>query len=1259
MNLLKGISFKKISFKKISIAFLLIAILLIGTVVGLLTTQTGIHLIFNSAARWVPGLDIAKVEGGWRDLRLTDVQFVMPGVEVKVGQLSLALDFSCLSASRICVNNLSADQVKVMVDTRQMPPAEPPSNSEPLTDLTTPYPIELRQLLLNNVQVNVDGTAIALNYFSTGANWQQRLITLLPTEINGLNIRLAKTGAVPATPVAEQGVGQSLGEMLEAIFAKPLLESLPDFKLPLDIVIEKISGEDLQLVTERAFIINSLLIQGSLQGSAARLATVKINMPEGMLALSGDAELRENWPVSLTVNATVNMAPYKGEKIKLLLAGDVLGELKLDLNLSGPIGAQLNAETSLASAGLPWSLTLESKKVQWPLTGKSAYLAQDIRLRLTGKATGYNLSMRAGFSGEAIPAAQLTVDGQGNTQQFNLTRMRLSGLEGKAELSGVADWSKAISWQTLLVIDGISTDKQWPEWPAKIGGRVTSSGSLYGGNWQLAVSTIDLSGNVKKNGLKILGSVKGNQAGQWQIPNLFMSLGPNVIEAKGELAKQWNLNVDINAPSLNGMLPGLAGSMVGKLKLSGSASAPQLLADLNATGVKVDDLSIAKVNINGEVTSAAQVSGSLKVLVEQLVQGDSVAIEQISLTASGNEKNHQLDFKASGKPVAGQLYLTGSFDRVSERWRATINQTRFYTPVGEWRLMQDLTIDYHHKEQRATIGSHCWQNPAAELCVAKAIDAGPSGSANLQLKHFDLVILKPLLADTQLQGIFTGDVSASWTADGKLPKAKLVLEGKGVEVKQPIEGTPIPIAFDILKINADLSDQGALLDWRMKIANNGQFNGNVKVSDPQTSRGLSGNITIDKISLDLLKPMLAKSEQAAGAINANLRLGGNAKSPQIYGRFGFDQLSLDGRWIPVTIKDSDIVLNFNGTNSTLLGNIKTEKGELNLGGNADWRDMNAWRAKITAKGQQIRIEMPPMIKIDVSPDLVFAATPTALNLSGSVKVPWARIAVQEIPESAVGVSSDEVMLDNQLKPIAAQSNGIQINSNLEVDIGNDVALDAFGLKAKLKGILKIVQNKHGLGIVGQISLPSGRFHAYGQDLLIRKGQLIFAGQAERPQLNIEAVRNPDATEDGVVAGLRVTGFADRPKLEIFSDPVLAQEEALSYLLRGQGLNTSSEDSDIMTSMLVSLGVAQSSKLVGQIGEKFGVHNLALDTEGVGDNSQVVVSGYVLPGLQVKYGVGIFDSIATLTLRYRLMPRLYLEAVSGLDQALDLLYQFEF
>lgn len=158
--------------------------------------------------------------------------------------------------------------------------------------------------------------------------------------------------------------------------------------------------------------------------------------------------------------------------------------------------------------------------------------------------------------------------------------------------------------------------------------------------------------------------------------------------------------------------------------------------------------------------------------------------------------------------------------------------------------------------------------------------------------------------------------------------------------------------------------------------------------------------------------------------------------------------------------------------------------------------------------------------------------------------------VNEVPESAVGVSSDEVMLDKNLKPIKQQSASIPINSNLTIHVGNNVRLEAFGLKARLTGDLKVAQDKQGLGLNGQINIPDGRFHAYGQDLIVRKGELLFSGPPDQPLLNIEAIRNPDATEDDVIAGVRVTGSADQPKAEIFSDPVMSQQEALSYLLRG-------------------------------------------------------------------------------------------------------------
>ncbi|MFT7914845.1 translocation/assembly module TamB domain-containing protein, partial [Salmonella enterica] len=92
--------------------------------------------------------------------------------------------------------------------------------------------------------------------------------------------------------------------------------------------------------------------------------------------------------------------------------------------------------------------------------------------------------------------------------------------------------------------------------------------------------------------------------------------------------------------------------------------------------------------------------------------------------------------------------------------------------------------------------------------------------------------------------------------------------------------------------------------------------------------------------------------------------------------------------------------------------------------------------------------VPPMVRLAVSPDGVFEATPSLFTLDGRVAVPWARLVVHDLPESAVGVSSDEVMLDNNLQPKEAQSAGIPINSNLIVHVGNNVRLDAFGLKAR-------------------------------------------------------------------------------------------------------------------------------------------------------------------------------------------------------------------
>jgi translocation and assembly module TamB len=1272
-------------FKKICLAFLIILLLLMGAVAFLVGTQTGLHLVLNGAQRFVPGLSIANVDGGWRSLTLKGVEYKMPGVDVKAGEFHLSVDLSCLRHSQLCINAVRAQDVSVVVKTNEMTPSTKtePESSEPLTNLSTPYPIRLRLLTLNNVSVAIDDETVSLAEFRTGIEWKGRALTMLPTQINGLLVALPKTPQHPLPPVVQEATDKAvakvsekvtgkpaeapkpatpeppIGDKLKAIFDKPLLPNLPDFTLPLDLTIQQITGENLRLTGDTDLLVNRLLLKFTTENQRVRLDKLEVRSPQGSIDGIGQAELTDSWPVNMTVNTAVNIDPLKGEKVKLTVEGELRKQLKVGVNLSGPVRAQLALQTELAEVGLPLDLTLQSEALQWPLTGTPQYQIKGFNMKFSGKATDYALSLRSSFTGEQLPPASLTLDGTGNLEQFKLKLMRLAALQGNTDLSGVVDWSKAVSWNTQLTLSNIDTAKQWPEWPARLAGKIAMRGSLYGGTWQLQVPTLELDGNVKKNLVKARGNLRGNSYGQWDIPQLHLELGRNNLDVKGKLADKWALDANIDAPHLDGALPGLGGVVKGLVQVRGDLKAPQLLADLTASNVRWQAMSVNRVSIKGNVTSSDQIQGTLAVKVQQLKQ-DALDISDITLDAKGNEKQHQLNLNITGKPVGGHLAVNGSFDRKTQQWKGNISNTLFNTPVGDWRLTRPIALTYFNTEQRVTVGPHCWQNPNADVCVPTTLDAGTSGQASIVLNRFDLAMLKPFLTDdTQLAGQFSGKANVAWKAQGGLPQASVSLVGKGVKVQQLVQGNPLPVAFDTLNVNAGLQNGRANLDWMIKIANNGQLDGNLQIADPMGRRNLSGNVNLTRISMALLQPALMDGEKASGILNANLRVGGNAQKPQVYGKLALTNVDIDAQFMPFDITNANLNINFNGMSSLLDGVIQTPHGQLALNGNADWNDPNNWRARIAAKGDKVRVSVPPMVRLDVSPDLVFDATPQAFSLNGRVDIPWARITVQELPQSAVGVSSDEVMLNDQRQPIAPASTSIPINTNLVVNIGDDVRLDAFGLKARLKGALKVVQDKRGLGLNGQIDIPSGRFHAYGQDLIVRKGQLLFSGPADQPLLNIEAIRNPDSTENDVVAGVRVTGDADAPKLEVFSDPTMSQQEALSYLLRGQGLDSSGADSSAMTSMLIGMGVAQSGKLVGKIGEAFGVSNLSLDTQGVGDSSQVVVSGYVLPGLQVKYGVGIFDSLATLTLRYRLMPKLYLEAVSGIDQALDLLYQFEF
>ncbi|VDR30235.1 Uncharacterised protein [Raoultella terrigena] len=541
--------------KKISLGVMLFLVLLLGTVGFLVGTTSGLHLVLKAADRWVPGLEIGKVTGGWRDLTLENVRFTQPGVAVTAGQFHLAVKLRCLWDSSLCVNDISLRDIYVAIDTAKMPPSAPPEEEDtgPL-NLSTPYPITLSRVALQNVNVKIDDTAVSVRDFSTGLRWQEKNLTLTPTSLQGLLIALPKVAKVAQEQIVEpkiedpQPQEKPLGETMKALFEKPVLPEMADVHLPLNLNIEEFRGEQLRITGDTDMTIYSLLLKVSSIDGQMTLDTLDVDSDQGKVTASGSAQLQDSWPVDITLNGALNIDPLKGEKVQLKVGGEMRKKLTVGVDLAGPVAMTLRAEAQLAEAGLPLNMELKSKQLYWPFSGEKQFQADDLQLTFSGKMTDYALAMSTVVKGQSLPPAKISLNAKGNEQQVNIDKLTVAALEGKTELKALLDWQQAISWRGELTLDGINTAKEVPDWPSKLNGLIKTQGSLYGGSWQMSVPELKITGNVKQNKVDVSGSLQGNSYMQWKIPGLHLALGPNSADVKGELGvKDLDLDATIDA----------------------------------------------------------------------------------------------------------------------------------------------------------------------------------------------------------------------------------------------------------------------------------------------------------------------------------------------------------------------------------------------------------------------------------------------------------------------------------------------------------------------------------------------------------------------------------------------------------------------------------------------------------------------------------------------------------------------------------------
>ncbi|MGL4735158.1 MAG: autotransporter assembly complex protein TamB, partial [Enterovibrio sp.] len=1193
----------------------------VGGVGTLLFTNSGIDVVLWGAKQALPTLNVGRHEGRLLDgFMLEDVSLQLDGVDFKLKQLALDISSACLKSKQLCIENLQLDGLNLLLAQMQESPEEQPT--DPITEILAPLPIYLRKLTLNDAFIDAMGTQIRIAQFSTAAEWQGDTATLLPTELHGIAVNLPKTAA-PQEPEPEAAM------VAAAEPAKPIV--LPEVLIPLRVDVQDLLVTDVKLDDQP--ILHRLQLQAQAFKHDVQIKKLQVDTPQADLDLAASVNLTGSYPLTLNAQAKIKLDPIAGHTLKLDASGS-LDDLELAAALSGVLKADVTANVDALDPKLPFSIALNSKKLQWPLD-KAQFNLANTKLAAKGSLDGYDANLSTSFSGTDLPSVKLQTAVRGNLEKVALPNLAIETLGGTIKGSVEAGWKDRVSWKTALRLNNIQPGKFDKNLEGNISGTLQQNGHLTEqGGWYVNVPKLDITGILREQKLSLNASaraqdLKGSGDFEVDLPNAVLKHGRNYLAVKGKLDKNIALDVDLDFPSFASSLPQARGSAKGKVAIAGSLEKPKITLQLKGNQLGWEQLvSVDSFNLRGSLDPLPKIAGSLAADVQGL-KAEGVEFKNLALRASGTEQKHDLTLAFDGKPLGSALTLSGSLN--NNLWRGNLTRTDLITELGTWRLAKAVPIRVDLANNAAVnVGSLCLQQNSNQICVDEVQSRGDKGNAKLSIKHLDFAVLKPFLPkETKLDAKVRGQVDAAWQA-GKLPQVTFNLglnKGSLTQTTSP-EMPPLVVGWDKIDLAGTLKDDKLNSKLQLNLTRNGSIGLDFAMQNMASNApDIKSDFTINRIDLSLIKPLLGDQAKMNGLLDGKVNLSGKLDSMQARGQVSLTRLALQSQAVPVEVKEGQIVLNLNGQSGTLDGRITTPDGALLLKGQGNWRDMSAWTAGLNVSSQQLKVVVPPMVSLDLTTNMTLDANPSRVNVNGTVTVPRGRIIVENLPASAVQGSSDLILLDETLKPVtppAAPS--ININARVKVALGNDVTLQAFGLKTQLTGALDVSSDRKGVNVRGEMKLEEGTYRALGQDLIIQKGQILFSGPPDQPHLNVEAIRNPEAIEDGVEAGLRVTGSASAPKVEVYAKPAMSQANALSYLVRGRSLDGGGGiDSNGVTSALIGLGLSQSGKVVGKIGEAFGVQDLALDTSGSGDDEKIEVSGYLLPGLQVKYGVGIFTN----------------------------------
>ncbi|MCK5356483.1 MAG: translocation/assembly module TamB domain-containing protein, partial [Methyloprofundus sp.] len=443
-----------------------------------------------------------------------------------------------------------------------------------------------------------------------------------------------------------------------------------------------------------------------------------------------------------------------------------------------------------------------------------------------------------------------------------------------------------------------------------------------------------------------------------------------------------------------------------------------------------------------------------------------------------------------------ELAMQGAWRAPANVWQGQIQQLKIkHSSAGKWQLIQSAPLEMKRTKQDSI-------QLQTDLCLTQR---GSTGLVCLLAKN-DLhkgqvfegkISLLPL-------SIFSDYLPEAVQIDSHL-QAKFFLQQTDLQGEVTLSLTPgfirmkheqtgvQNVSFQSAQFDSQLQEGHLQSDVSVIFNEDNHIKGQVKVTglEHTDTANIDGLLNIQLEDIGFMDAFIDSVSDMAGEVKAQLVLQGLFSAPQLDG--SKIQLSDGKLFVPemgLQVNNINIALSHAEQQQLVLqGKAQVADEQILIDGRVEQYTSDQLKFQLAIKAKDLQVMQTPEIQLWVSPNLRLQGDKSGASLEGEVAIPKAIVIIESLPAGAVKLSDDEVI--GAVKKSAPKDPAYALDANIKIRLGENVSLEGFGLKTLLQGQLQAVQKNNKLKLFNALSSVKGTYQAYGQDLDIEKGQLLF------------------------------------------------------------------------------------------------------------------------------------------------------------------------